>query len=66
MILDVATGTADLAIALAKETGANITGADISEGMLSVGRDKIIKKGLSKKIVLELGDSENLPYRQYI
>ena len=62
MVLDVATGTADLAIALAKGTGANITGADISEGMLSVGRDKINKKGLSKKIILELGDSENLPY----
>ena len=62
MILDVATGTADLAIALAKGTGADITGADISEGMLSVGREKICKKGLSKKIVLELGDSENLPY----
>ena len=52
MVLDVATGTADLAIALANGTGANITGADISEGMLSVGRDKINKKGLSKKIVL--------------
>jgi demethylmenaquinone methyltransferase / 2-methoxy-6-polyprenyl-1,4-benzoquinol methylase len=62
VVLDVATGTADLAIALAKGTGAEITGADISEGMLSVGREKIEKKGLSPKIVLELGDSENLPY----
>jgi len=62
VILDVATGTADLAIALAKGTGANITGADISEGMLEVGREKVGKRGLSKKIVLELGDSENLPY----
>ena len=34
LVLDVATGTADLAIALAKGTGADITGADISEGML--------------------------------
>ena len=62
LVLDVATGTADLAIALAKGTGADITGADISEGMLEVGRGKVAKKGLSKKIVLELGDSENLPY----
>lgn len=62
VVLDVATGTADLAIALAKGTGAQITGADISEGMLDVGREKIAKRGLSKKIVLELGDSENLPY----
>ena len=62
VILDVATGTADLAIALAKGTGARITGADISEGMLDVGRVKVAKKGLHKSIVLELGDSENLPY----
>ncbi len=62
LVLDVATGTADLAIALAKGTGASITGADISEGMLEVGRGKVHKKGLDKKIVLELGDSENLPY----
>ena len=41
VVLDVATGTADLAIALAKGTGADITGADISEGMLSVGREKV-------------------------
>lgn len=62
VVLDVATGTADLAIALAKGTGADVTGADISEGMLSVGREKVAKNGLAKKIVLELGDSENLPY----
>lgn len=62
LVLDVATGTADLAIALAKGTGAKITGADISEGMLSVGREKVAKKGLSSTIVLEQGDSENLPY----
>ena len=49
MILDVATGTADLAIALAKGTGADITGADISEGMLSVGREKIARKDCPKK-----------------
>ncbi|MEY2963324.1 MAG: bifunctional demethylmenaquinone methyltransferase/2-methoxy-6-polyprenyl,4-benzoquinol methylase [Bacteroidota bacterium] len=62
LVLDVATGTADLAIALAKGTGAKITGADISEGMLEVGREKVADRGLSKQIVLELGDSENLPY----
>ena len=62
LVLDVATGTADLAIALAKGTRASITGADISEGMLEVGRGKVQKKGLDKKIVLELGDSEKLPY----
>lgn len=62
LVLDVATGTADLAIAIAKGTGAQITGADISEGMLEVGREKVAKKGLDAKIVLEQGDSENLPY----
>jgi demethylmenaquinone methyltransferase/2-methoxy-6-polyprenyl-1,4-benzoquinol methylase len=62
VLLDVATGTGDLAIALAKGTGAKITGADISEGMLEVGREKIARKGLDKRIVMELGDSENLSY----
>ena len=52
VVLDVATGTADLAIALAKGTGADITGADISEGMLSVGREKVAKKGLAKRLFL--------------
>lgn len=62
LVLDVATGTADLAIALAKGTQASITGADISEGMLEVGRSKVQKQGLAPRIVLELGDSEQLPY----
>ena len=62
LVLDIATGTADLAIALAKGTSASITGVDISKGMLQVGRGKVQKRGLDKKIVLELGDSENLPY----
>ena len=62
LVLDVATGTADLAIALAKGTQADITGADISEGMLDVGRGKVSKQGLASKVVLELGDSEQLPY----
>ena len=44
VVLDVATGTADLAIALAKRTGASITGADIGEGMLEVGREKCRKR----------------------
>ncbi len=62
LVLDIATGTADLAIALAKGTSASITGVDISKGMLQVGRGKVQKRGLDKKIVLVLGDSENLPY----
>lgn len=61
-ILDVATGTGDLAIAL-KESGAKeIIGCDISEGMLKVGREKITAKGLDSLIHLQLGDSESLPF----
>jgi demethylmenaquinone methyltransferase/2-methoxy-6-polyprenyl-1,4-benzoquinol methylase len=60
IILDVATGTSDFAIA-ALETGADkIIGIDISEGMLSVGRKKIENLGLQNKIELRSGDCENL------
>jgi len=62
MILDVATGTADLAIALEKAHPDKITGIDISNGMLEVGRKKVADKGLSKIITLEQADSENLPF----
>jgi len=61
-ILDVATGTADFAITASKYTKANITGIDISEGMLDVGKNKIIKKDLLDRIHLQLADSENLPF----
>lgn len=61
-ILDVATGTADFAIQSMELSPASITGIDISEGMLDVGRKKIKKKGLDNKIELLYGDSENLPF----
>ena len=63
-ILDIATGTADFAIETlrAAAPGATITGVDISEGMLEVGRRKLDARGLSHRIELELGDSENLPF----
>ena len=61
-ILDIATGTGDLAIALSK-TGANeIIGLDISQGMLDVGVKKIKEKELSHLIAMVKGDSEQLPY----
>lgn len=59
-VLDVASGTADLAIALAKYSKAKIVGIDISEGMLEVGKKKISKLGLDKQIVLQVGDSEKI------
>jgi demethylmenaquinone methyltransferase/2-methoxy-6-polyprenyl-1,4-benzoquinol methylase len=60
--LDVATGTADLAIALAKKTKTPIIGIDISNGMLDIGREKLKKLNLDQQIVLQQADSENLPF----
>ena len=59
-ILDVATGTGDLAILAAKTTGARVIGVDISEGMLEAGRKKL--GPLSEKISLHSGDSEALHF----
>ncbi|ANI87965.1 bifunctional demethylmenaquinone methyltransferase/2-methoxy-6-polyprenyl-1,4-benzoquinol methylase [Arachidicoccus ginsenosidimutans] len=62
-ILDVATGTADVALMLNKMLQPEqIVGIDISEGMLKIGREKIEKAGLTNKIILQKGDSENLPF----
>lgn len=62
-ILDVATGTADLAIRMAKDNPtAIITGVDLSEKMLEVGRTKLGKKRLGQRIALEKGDGTNLPF----
>lgn len=61
-ILDVATGTGDLAIELIKLKPKKIIGIDISEGMLNVGKEKIARKKLDKSIFLEVGDSENLRF----
>lgn len=62
-ILDVATGTADVAIEAANQLNpAAIVGVDISVEMLEVGRKKIRRKGLQEIIRLEEGDSENLPF----
>lgn len=61
-VLDVATGTADLAIALSKHSRARITGIDISRRMLDVGDEKILKKQLTGQITLLQADSEKLPF----
>ncbi|MBN8702656.1 MAG: bifunctional demethylmenaquinone methyltransferase/2-methoxy-6-polyprenyl-1,4-benzoquinol methylase UbiE [Bacteroidetes bacterium] len=61
-ILDVATGTADLAISLATINSVKIHGIDISANMLEVGKKKILKHKLSDKVVLSLGDSENIQF----
>ncbi len=61
-ILDIATGTADLAIAAAQINPDHITGVDLSEGMLAIGRKKIEEKNLTPLISLERGDSEQLKF----
>lgn len=61
-ILDIATGTGDLALNLAQTNAKKIIGLDISDGMLEVGRQKIAKKQLGDTIEMVLGDSENLPF----
>jgi len=62
-ILDIATGTGDLAINLAETNASKIVGLDISRGMLDIGKTKIKKKNLDSKIEMILGDSENMPFK---
>ncbi len=64
-ILDIATGTGDLAILMAQTNADKIIGLDISAGMLEVGRKKIEDKKLSGKIEMLLADSENMPFEDH-
>ncbi|MCH2034850.1 MAG: bifunctional demethylmenaquinone methyltransferase/2-methoxy-6-polyprenyl-1,4-benzoquinol methylase UbiE [Tenacibaculum sp.] len=61
-ILDIATGTGDLAMMMAELNPDRIIGLDISAGMLEVGKEKINKANLSDKIEMVVGDSENIPF----
>ena len=61
-VLDVATGTGDLAIAVQKGTGAKVVGLDLSQQMLNVGIDKIKKIKLNDQIEMVKGDAENLQF----
>ena len=61
-ILDIATGTGDLAILMTQTSAKKIVGLDLSVGMLDVGKQKIIDKNLADKIEMVVGDSENIPY----
>ena len=61
-ILDIATGTGDLAILMTATNAEKIIGLDISAGMLEVGKKKITEKKLDNKIEMVLGDSENIPF----
>jgi len=61
-ILDIATGTGDLAIALSATHAKRIVGLDISTGMLAVGKEKVTKQNLQGTIEMVVGDSEALPF----
>lgn len=61
-MLDVATGTGDLAIEASRLKPQEIIGIDISEGMLSFGKEKMKKLGLDHMIHLEVGDSERIQF----
>jgi demethylmenaquinone methyltransferase/2-methoxy-6-polyprenyl-1,4-benzoquinol methylase len=61
-ILDIATGTGDLAIMMAKLNPDRIVGLDISSGMLEVGKQKIASANLSNKIEMIVADSEEMPF----
>ncbi len=61
--LDIATGTADIAINLGAISNCEVVGVDISEQMLNVGREKIRKMKLAKSVRLESGDAENLNFK---
>src|SRR5690606_14056451 len=61
-VLDIATGTGDLAISMAETDASRIVGLDISEGMLAVGRKKINEKGLTERIEMIQANSEALPF----
>ncbi len=63
-ILDIATGTGDLAIHMIETGAEKIVGLDISPGMLEVGKHKINHKNLTDTIEMIVGDSENLPFEE--
>lgn len=62
LILDVATGTGDLAILMTATKADKIIGLDISAGMLEVGKQKIALKNMNNQIDMILGDSESIPF----
>lgn len=61
-VLDVATGTGDMALLLARSLrGATVTGVDLSEGMIAIGRDKVDKAGMGTRVSLQVADCLSLP-----
>jgi len=61
-VLDVATGTAGVAMAMARQSNAHITGVDVSEDMLEIGRRRVLEAGLDGRVELDLARAEELPF----
>jgi len=61
-VLDIATGTAGVAIAMARRIGAEVTGLDITPAMLLTGRDRISRAGVADRVQLVAGRAEQLPF----
>ena len=61
-VLDVATGTAAVAIELARRTGCSVVGVDQSAEMLAAGRKRIRRAGLADRVELREGQAEQLPF----
>lgn len=62
-VLDLATGTGDLALMIAQRVaGTHVVGVDPSRGMLAVGEKKIRSADLEERVKLEVGDAEQLPF----
>ncbi|MCR9182905.1 MAG: bifunctional demethylmenaquinone methyltransferase/2-methoxy-6-polyprenyl-1,4-benzoquinol methylase UbiE [Flavobacteriaceae bacterium] len=61
-VLDIATGTGDLAISFAEHSISKIVGFDLSEGMLEVARKKVATQNIADKIEFLQGDSEEMPF----
>ncbi len=63
-VLDLATGTGDLAMAIAQSANVHVVGSDPSVGMLAVGRRKVSDSPLHDRVLLEEGDAQALPYEE--
>ena len=61
-VLDIATGTGDLALAFGATDAKEVVGLDLSPGMLEIGKKKVVSKGLEEKISMVVGDSEALDF----
>ena len=61
-VLDVATGTADMALALHRSMGCHVVGCDISQKMIEIGKQKVTDADLAEHIELQVADAEALPF----